>query len=150
MSELFGSLNIFKWLRRNIYSIIIVTLTECLSAVLAYYFSRDLIISAIVASLVGNIVFFLIIFYNEVKERKSIDKKITVKSVFKVARNLLIEFGPAEYLDGFLFRPFFLVVFPMFISPYFLGVLVGSILVEFVYVLAVIFSYKSRKKLLKD
>jgi len=150
MSELFGGQNILKWLRRNSYPIIFVTLVECLSAILAYYLSKDLIVSAVFASIVGSTAFFFVIVYKEVKERKSKDKKITIKSVFKVARNLLMEFGPAEYLDCFLFRPFFLVVFPMFISPYFLGVLVGSILVEIVYVIAVLFSYKSRKKLFKD
>jgi hypothetical protein len=150
MLEMFTKQNALTWLKRYGYPLIFATLAEFMSAVLTYQFSGDLLLSAAVATIVWNLVFFFFIVYKEVMERKAKDGRITSMSVVKVIRNLIIDFGPAEYLDGFLFRPFILVVFPMFISPYYWGVIVGLIVAEIVYIAAVLISYQARRKLLKD
>jgi hypothetical protein len=150
MFKNFTKQNVVKWLRRYGYPLLFATLAEFLSALLAYHLSGDLLLSAAVATIVWNLVFFFFIVYKEVKERRAKDGRITLVSIIKVVRNLIIDFGPAEYLDGFLFRPFLLVIFPMFISPYFFGVIVGLTVAEIVYIAAVLVSYQTRKKLLKD
>jgi len=140
----------WEWLRRYVYPLIFATLAEIISAIFVYYLFRNLILSAVIATIAGNVIFYFTLAYRDIKQRKSEDKKITIISVFKVARNLIIEFGPAEYLDSYISRPFLLVICPMFITPYFLGATVGSIMAEIFYVVFVLSSYEFRKKLLKD
>jgi len=65
-------------------------------------------------------------------------------------RNLVLEFGPGEYLDSFLIRPFYLAALPLVIADYALAIAAGTLLADVTYFVPVIFSYEARKKFLGE
>ena len=71
-----------------------------------------------------------------------------IKSFFKTTRNILIEFGPAEYLDSFILRPFFIALFPLYIENFVLAVFLANMVANVTFYIPTIFSYEMRKKYL--
>ncbi|HLD05447.1 MAG TPA: hypothetical protein VJG90_07035 [Candidatus Nanoarchaeia archaeon] len=61
-------------------------------------------------------------------------------------RNLIVEFGPVEYLDSFVLRPFWLAVMPTLISNYTFAIFIGTILADITYYVPTIFFYELRKR----
>jgi hypothetical protein len=119
------------------------------AALAAAYLSKpfaNVVATAYLATLAATISFYATIAVKDVKGRK----KITVPELLKVARNMIVEFGPAEYLDSFLIRPFMLYLFPLFIGNFSLAILAGNAVTDVTYFIPVIFSYEARKKLFKD
>ena len=139
-----------EWFKR--YAI-----AELISLVFALVFSNlsmlifnNVIISAFVATWASNIGFYGTIIYKDLKTMKKKEKKLRGMSFLKLARNMLIEFGPAEYLDSFVIRPFYLALFPYLIDNYSLAITIGTILANITYYIPTIFSYEFRKKIFKD
>lgn len=141
---------LLEWVYRYIPSLTAAILVAIIFANLTRMLSGSIIVAAIVATWADNIAFYGIIAYRDIKSRKRKDKKITIIDLLKVMRNLFVEFGPAEYLDSFILRPFWLSAFPYFISNYSLAILLGSLAAEVSYFIPTIISYESRKKLFKD
>ena len=150
MLDFFSKKRIKGWLSRYTYPMLYATLAEFLAAILVYEFSRNYVVAALAATIAGSAVFYVFMAYKEIKDRKTKEKKLTVMGILRSTRNLMIEFGPAEYLDSYALRPVLLAICPMFISPYFLGALVGAIIAELVYAIIVLFCYETRKKIIKD
>ena len=63
---------------------------------------------------------------------------------------MIVEFGPAEYLDSFLIRPLYLSLFPYLIDNYQIAILLGSIFAEITYFIPVVIFYEIRKKAFKN
>ncbi len=63
---------------------------------------------------------------------------------------MVMEFGPAEYLDSFVIRPFFLAVLPSIIQNYSAAIFIGTLLADFIFYVPTIVSYEFRKKVFKD
>ena len=139
-----------EWANRYGPPLVLATLTAVIVATLTYMAFGNKILSAVLGTWADNLVFYGIVAYRDIKARRGKDGKVTLGGFLKVMRNMAMEFGPAEYLDSFLIRPFLLAVFPLFISPYSLGVLVGSIAAEFTFFLPTILSYETRKKIFSD
>lgn len=139
-----------EWFGRYGWPSIHATVAEFLVAVFTYHLSGSMILSAVLASWADNFVFYGIVAWKDLKERRTKDRRVSFFGLLKVSRNLFVEFGPAEYIDSFLVRPLFLAAFPAFISPYPVGVLVGSAVVDVIYWVPVLFFYESRKRLIKD
>ncbi|MDP2906589.1 MAG: hypothetical protein Q8O03_01475 [Nanoarchaeota archaeon] len=139
-----------EWSYRYAPSLAAAILVAIIFANLTRMLVGSIIVAAIVATWADNIAFYGIIAYRDIKSRKSKDKKITITGLLKVMRNLFVEFGPAEYFDSFILRPFWLSVFPYFISNYSLAILLGSLAAEVSYFIPTIISYEARKKLFKD
>jgi len=76
--------------------------------------------------------------------------KKKISDFLKFLRNAFIEFGPAEYFDSFLIRPFFLAVTPLVVSNYSAAILIGTIPPNLLYYFFTILGYESRKNLFKD
>jgi hypothetical protein len=62
---------------------------------------------------------------------------------------MFIEFGPAEYFDSFLVRPFLLSFFPYILSNYSLAIVIATVCANVVYYLAAVMGYELRKKMFK-
>jgi hypothetical protein len=105
--------------------------------------SGNVIVAAFLGTWADNLGFYGFVAFRDMKGRKAGD-------FLKVGRNMLVEFGPAEYLDSFVVRPLFLSVFPYLIADYSLAVLLGSIAADVTYFIPVIISYESRKRMFKD
>jgi len=73
-----------------------------------------------------------------------------IKAVTRASTNLLVEFAPAEVLDNFIIRPFFMFSFPQFIHPYPLGFLVGKFSADLIFYVFAIVGYETRKRWLAN
>jgi len=111
---------------------------------------NNLIIAAYIGTWADNFGYYGIILFKDLRERRKKDKGVKSVGFLKVLRNLTIEFGPAEYLDSFLLRPFYLTVVPLFIPFYNIAIIVGTVLADITFYLPTILGYESRKKVFKD
>lgn len=137
-----------EWLKRYSIPLVLGTIAAIVSAIIFKATTGNNIISGILATWVDNIVFYG---YIALHDLKKVDKDAPkFKAFIKQVRNMVIEFGPAEYLDSFLIRPFFLSIFPYFIGNYPLAIFLGSAAAEVTYFIPTIISYELRKKVLKD
>ncbi|MFZ1721627.1 MAG: hypothetical protein WAU07_03930 [Microgenomates group bacterium] len=87
--------------------------------------------------------------YQEYK-KKSKKEKITLVSVLKIFRDLLFEFGFAEYLDSFLFRPAAMYFFTQNMGNVWLGLFLGKLAADVTFYIPTIISYELKKKIAKD
>ena len=119
-------------------------------ATFTMYSTNNLIIAGYVGSLADNISYYGVIVYRDMKKRKKKKGRIKFSDFMIEMRNLLIEFGVAEYLDTIIVRPFFLIVAPYFIPIYPLAVIVGGLIADVFFYIPTIFGYEFRKKTFKD
>jgi hypothetical protein len=139
-----------EYFRRYIIPLTLATITAILSANIIFYFLKSYLLAGFIATWLDNFVFYGYIAIVDLKKRKFLRSSNKIKEFIKLIRNMLIEFGPAEYLDSFILRPLLLAIFPMFIANYSLGVLLGSLTAEISYFLFTIIGYEFRKKVFKD
>jgi hypothetical protein len=63
-------------------------------------------------------------------------------------RDLLIEFGPAELVDSFLVRPFFMFLMPSLLGSFTAGILLGKVAADVVFYSLAIGAYELRRQYL--
>lgn len=139
-----------EWFGRYALAVTLGTAAALTAANISQYYFDNVVISAFIASIADALVGYGVLITKDIRERIKMDGKLTWTGFWKVVRNMFIEFGPAEYLDTYVFRPFFFSVFPLFIPHYSLAILLGSLTTEITYFIPVIFSYEMRKKMFKD
>lgn len=139
-----------EWFKRYFFIEITAMLTAVIFGTISQFLFNNVIISAYIATWSDNTVYYSLMSYRELKARKKKDKKLTSIGFLKVLRNMIAEFGPAEYLDSFVIRPFFMAVMLLFIKNDSLAILLGSILANITFYIPVIISYELRKKVFKD
>jgi len=132
-------------------------LAELIGIIFALVFSNfsmlllgNIIVSGFTATWANSLGFYGIIINRDLREKRKRDKKLGMKDYLIQLRNTFIEFGPAEYLDSFLIRPFCLILFPYMISNYSLAIFIGTILADITYFIPTIISYEFRKKIFKN
>ena len=141
---------IIEWLKRyGVAELVGICLTLIASNAIMFL-TGNIILAAFLAPWAENAGFYGLIAFNDLKHRKRKDKKSSISGTLKVLRNMMLEFGPAEYLDSFAIRPFFLALLPLLIANYSLAILAGTMLANITYYIPTIISYETRKKILKD
>jgi len=139
-----------EWFKRYSLAEFIALIIAIIVANLSKFWFGNIILSAFLATWAENIAYYGTIASKDLKSEINKNEKLSFKAIIKTARNMFIEFGPAEYLDSFLIRPFYLTIFPYLISNYSLAILIGTILANITYYIPTIFSYEMRKKIFKD
>jgi len=139
-----------EWVKRYLWIEIIAILTAVVSGNISQLIFNNLIISAFIATWIDTITYYGLMAYQDLRLRKKKDKKLRSLSYIKVLRNLLLEFGPAEYFDNVILRPFFLATTPYFISDYSIAIIVGSIIASIIFYIPTILGYEIRKSIFKD
>ena len=137
-----------EWLKRYSTPLILATLAAIISATIIKILTGNNIIAGILATWIDNITFYGYIYIKDLKKNKKEGSRIT--NISKQLRNMIVEFGPAEYLDSFLIRPFYLSLFPYLIDNYQIAILLGSICAEITYFIPVVIFYEIRKKTFKN
>lgn len=139
-----------EWVCRYGLSLTLAIPAAVITAKLVYSVSGSLVVAALAATWADNIVFYGLIAYKDLKRRKRRSTKSALHGMLKLMRNMIFEFSPAEYLDSFLIRPFYLSVFPYLIANYSLAIFLGSLAAEISYFIPTILAYELRKKVFKD
>ena len=138
-----------EWFARYSLAELIGVVFSLVFSNLSMIFFGNIIIAGFIATWTENLGFYGTIVFRDIKERKKA-KKLSMLDYVLQLRNLIVEFGPAEYLDSFLIRPFYLIFFPYLISNYSLAILIGTILADVTYFIPTIIAYEFRKKMFKN
>jgi hypothetical protein len=94
------------------------------------YWLEMAIASAFIATWAENIGFYSVILWKRRKEKR-------------LLLNVIIEFGPAELLDSFIFRPWCIAGSVYLMGPI-AGVLVGKLLGDLLFYIPVVLTYENR------
>ena len=138
-----------EWLNRYLIAELISIVFAMLSAFLADILLHNPIVTALAATWMSNVGFYGTIVYKDIKAKKKLHGKITLQIYIKTFIGLIVEFGPAEYLDTVLIRPIALYIFPILFGSLSWGIFIGIMAANITYYLPVILSYEMKKKYLK-
>lgn len=142
-----------EWLKRYLPAEIIGTITAVGAASITHSFSENHIFIAYIGTLGEAIGFFSTIFIQQIvkvfKEHKREDKTFSFSDLSKIVMRVVLEFGPAELIDGLLLRPFFMYLFPICLNDFTLGILLGKIAGDISFYMLVILSYEMKKRVKK-
>lgn len=138
------------WEGRYGLPLVASTVMAIIAANVAHVLLDNLIIAAFLATWSDTITFYGIVAYRDLKLREKRDGELKITGFLKVFRDMLAEFGAAEYLDTFIIRPFWLSIIPTLISNYSLAILLGSLVANVTYFVPTIFSYEARKRIFRD
>lgn len=116
---------------------------------LSIFFFQNTIMAGFIGTWTDNFGFYGVISFMDLNKRRK-KNKLGIVDYLKQLRNIIVEFGPAEYLDSFAIRPFYLSFLPHIIPNYSLAILIGTILADMTYYIPTIVSYELRKKIFKN
>ena len=137
--------------KRYLPAEIVGTITAICAASITHGFSDNPVFIAYIATFGEAIGFFSTILIQHIftfsKKRKAANKQFSLLDFPKIISHILLEFGPAEIIDGLVLRPFFMYLFPLLIKKFILGILLGKIAGDITFYLIVIVSYEMKKKL---
>lgn len=140
------TLKIKEWIRRYFPPFLVATIFTLLCSNLGRVFELDGIVIAYLGSWGGIISYYLYISIREVI-RKHRENRIKIKSFFKIMRNLIFEFSPAEILDILLIGPLCLFIFPKLISNFQMAIIIGKLCADLFFYSTTITFYEIRKKI---
>jgi len=133
-----------EWLRRFLPAEIGGTIMAMFASYITYFYTGNKVFAAYAGTLGNNIGFYApVILHDSNILRKKLEKehkKFTFWAFLHLLKKMLLEFGPAEILDSFFIRPFFLFIFPVLLKNYPVGILVGKIVADVVFYIPVIIS----------
>ncbi len=138
------------WLTRYIPAEIFAVIGVIIGGTVVNAVFHNSILIALGATWGENIGYYGTIILRDLKRLKEKHKKITKLIVIKLIRNLLLEFGPSEYFDSFIVRPFAMYIFPLILHNLYLGLIVGKFAADITFYIPTIISYELRNKFLGE
>lgn len=139
-----------EWLNRYAAPLVLSTSGAIITANLIMALTHNKILAAFAGTWSDNFIFYSFMALKDLRGKKIDNIRTGLVIFIKLIRNLIIEFGPAEYLDSFVLRPFYMAVFPIFISNYSLAILFASLSAEISFFIPTISFYELRKKIFND
>ncbi len=111
---------------------------------------RNGVISAIGGTWGENVGYYGTIILRDLKHQRKLHGIVNKTLILKIIRNLVVEFGPSEYLDSFLIRPFLMYIFPKVTNNLMIGLILGKFTADIIFYIPTIISYELRKRFLID
>lgn len=139
-----------EWFKRYAFAELVGVVFALVFSNVSMLFFGNEIVSGFIGTWSNNLGFYGIIISKDIKERRKRNKILGMKDYLAQLRNVIVEFGPAEYLDTFLIRPFYLIFLPYVMPNYSLAILAGTILADITYFIPTIISYEFRKKAFRN
>ena len=136
-----------EWFNRYALAAVLGITCSVLFAAAARFLHPALI--AYVAMVGDNIGFYGTIIFKEYQREKTKEKNKTV-TLYRTARNIILEFGPAEYLDSPVIRPLCLFLLPKLVGSLTLGIILGNIIADITFYIPSIIAYEIKKHHLKE
>jgi hypothetical protein len=140
-----------EWLKRYFPAEIVSMILTIVSAELAFYFTQNNIATALIATLIGNTVYFSCILLSDIQSTRKqclINKQEYTQVIFyKNIKALFVEFGLAEVIDTLLIRPFLMYYFPIMVNSLTWGAFLAKITADITFYVPTILSYEFSKKI---
>lgn len=142
-----------EWSRRYLPAEILGSFTALTAAWTVHAVSNSLIAAAIAGSIGESLGYYS---YIAIRELRHIDARHrhhgSPKPLWltgtRIVRDMLIEFGPAELVDSFLARPFFMYLMPTLLDNFTAGLIAGKLGADVVFYSLAITSYEIKKQYL--
>lgn len=148
-----GKQKLKNWAKRYLPAELVGTITAVAAASIFHLFYSNLILTAYVGSMGETIGFFGTIviqnLWRTVKKCRIENRSFAFADFRKISSSIALEFGPAIVIDDLLVRPFFMVVFPMLLNNFTLGIFLGKVAGDITFYLLVIVSYELKQWILK-
>jgi len=141
--------NKFKaWGKRFLLAEFCGTSLAIIAAYLARHFFHSTVIAAYAGAAGDTVGFYTpIIIQDAIALRKNLkvkNEKFSGIAILHLVKSMLLEFGPAEVIDSFFLRPFFMYYFPVLIHNYPIGILVGKLAGDITFYIPVTMSNRLR------
>lgn len=137
------------WIKRYFLAEILALFGALVGGILIHITFHNFILTALGGTWGENIGYYGTIVIKDLEKLQEKHKKITVFILIKLIRNLILEFGPGEYLDSFIIRPFTMYIFPLILHNLYLGLIIGKFTADITFYIPTIISYELRNKYLK-
>jgi len=145
---MFHKSNFKEWFDRYKYAEIAATSAALASSQFSRIF--DGLTTAYLITFSEYLAFYGVILFMAYKKlvetNRSLDKKIPLKEIVFLIRNLLLEFGYPAMLDLFIIRPFFMYWMPILTGNYFMGIILGKIAADSIFYGLAIVNYELIKR----
>ena len=135
-----------EWLKRYLPAEIFAIIGAILGGSFMHLLFHQPIFTALGGTLGENTGYYGFIIIRDLKTTRP--QNLT--AILKLIRNLLLEFGAAEYLDSFVIRPTAMYFFPQWLGNLPLGLLAGKLAADITFYIPTIISYELKKKYLRD
>lgn len=139
-----------EWLERYVPAEIFATIGALAGSWLVFLLTGNRILSAYTGTISENIGFYGFFFIREhihdFNHSRRNNRKHGAVGFLRTMRNLLLEFGLSEFLDSLFVRPFCMYIFPVLISNYVLGILIGKIVADIIFYIPTIIAYELKKR----
>lgn len=133
-----------EWGKRYLPAEIISTVTGLSTAFLMFHFTGNRILAAFFGTWAENGSYYVFLVWRDTKKVSGFQKFL------KKCLHIVMEFGPAEVLDTFVMRPFFLYLMPLTLNNFPAGIIVGKIIADVLFYVPTIIIYELRKKHWKE
>lgn len=151
---IFSRKKLAEWFWRYIPAEIFASICALLGALMGWNLSGNRVVAALCGTWGENLGYYGRISFQDIKERnaklKNKHKKYTIIDFLKNMRNMIIEFGPAEILDSFVIRPFWMWFLPHAIGNFTAGVVLAKFAADVTFYGPTIIAYEWRKRKFKD
>jgi hypothetical protein len=142
-----------EWTRRYLPAEILGSFTALTVAWTVHGVSNSLIAAAIAGSIGESLGYYLYIGIRDLRHydarhRHHASPKRLWRTGTRMVRDMLIEFGPAELVDSFLARPFFMYLMPTLLHNFTAGLIAGKLGADVVFYSLAITSYELKKQYL--
>lgn len=138
------------WLRRYLPAEVIAVCTALIGGMTIHALFHNPILTALGGTWGEFAGYYGVIILKDLRALKAKHTQVTVRIVIKLLRNLLVEFGPSEYLDSFIIRPFAMYIFPLIIHNVYIGLILGKFAADITFYIPTIISYELKNKYLGD
>ncbi|MBS7563898.1 hypothetical protein KHS38_05730 [Mucilaginibacter sp. Bleaf8] len=133
---------VLAWLKRFLPAELVGSALAILVSYVTLQVTHNAVMAAYAAAIADTTGFYITLFIQGLvkshRELKSQHQPFKLIHILQVFKTLLVEFGPAEILDSFLLRPFFMYIFPVLLHNRTLGVLAGKIVSDISFYIPVI------------
>lgn len=142
-----------SWIKRFLPAELIGSTLAVSASFLTLRFTGNKILAAYAGAIGDTSGFYLTIITQSllIKHRtvKQTHQKFSLIHLLAVLKDTIIEFGPAELLDSFMLRPFFMYLFPTLLKNYALGIIIGKITSDVAFYIPVMAGNEIRMRLSK-
>lgn len=143
-------IKIKSWIKRYLPAEILSMIATLIIGRLTDSIFHNRALTALAGTWSNNITYYGIIISSDLIKQREKNKKISIVIIIRLVRNMILEFGPAEYLDSFLLRPFWMYICPLLLNNLSLGLIIGTLMADITFYLPTIISYELRKKILGE
>ena len=142
-----SSKNIGIWINRYLPATIITLVVSIFIFLLLLPISR--VLASYAASIADTIIYYLIIFQKDLRVQMLSDDQSLFFRLIKFIRGVLIEFGPAEFLDTYIIRPSLFFYASILFDPTIFTLAITVILADLIFHLFAIIGFEINKDLNK-